>query len=172
MTRQTQNILYQTLPIVFWLLAGLVSVLGWVLSPLAWSLTNLLAYTLPPLMALVIMWVLTSIRRHGDSKEECFWTGLLIAIASYWLPSVVFLLPVAWGYLIYRNIFSFRSFLATWIGFAVVAVWVAVFDYAGILKMPSFLGRAGVDFLPWVSTGSVIVAFVASTIARQILRAR
>ena len=38
--------------------------------------------------------------------------------------------------------------------------------------MPSFLGRAGVDFRPWVSTGSVIVAFVASTTARQILRAR
>ncbi|MBR2285512.1 MAG: hypothetical protein IJ900_03165, partial [Paludibacteraceae bacterium] len=126
MKRSTQNILYHTLPIVFWLLAGLVCALPWFfqLSTLHSQLSTFIY--LPALLALVSVMIVRHIPRHGDAIEPCFRIALLLGIAAYWLPSVVFLVLPIWVYLIYRNLFNLRAFTATLIGLATVAIWMMV----------------------------------------------
>jgi hypothetical protein len=97
---------------------------------------------------------------------------VLLGIASYWLPTVVFVILPIWGYLISRNIFSFRSVISTLMGLAFVAVWMAVFYYIGIIETPSLEGRDGVGFFAWIPTGAFSIAYIASKIARQNLRVR
>ena len=115
---------------------------------------------------------LTHIPRHASAVEPAFQTAVLIGIASYWVPTVVFLILPAWIYLAYRHLMETRALLASLIGLALVAVWVAVFVYLGLIEMPSLEGRAGVGFLSWIPTGAFLVAYIASTIVRQNLRVR
>ena len=174
MKRQTQEILYYTLPIAFWLLAGVVSALPVFLSSSLEerSAEILLPYVLPALVTLISLMIVSHIRRHSSSVEQCFQIAVLLGIASYWLPTVVFVILPIWGYLISRNIFSFRSVLSTLMGLAFVAVWMAVFYYIGIIETPSLEGRDGVGFFAWVPTGAFSIAYIASKIARQNLRVR
>ena len=115
---------------------------------------------------------LTHIHRHASAVEPAFQVAAFLAIASYWLPTVLFLLLPAWIYLAYRNLMEWRAVWATLIGLALVAVWVAVFVFLGIIEMPSLEGRAGVGFLSWIPTGAFLIAYIASTIVRQNLRER
>lgn len=109
------------------------------------------------------------IPRHTESVEQCFVAALLLGIAAYWLPTVVFLLLPIWGYLIYQNIFSFRSFLASLLGLAVVAIWAAVLNQWGIL---SFTFNLAHNLCVWFPTAAVLLAWLFTVIARQILRVR
>ena len=172
MKRATQNILYHLLPVVFWLLA-----VGGSLVPIAFSLPT---FHFPlstdyywgyPVAAigLICIAIIGRIKRHTNSIEECFQVALLLGIASYWLPSVIFLILPIWGYLIYQNLFSFRAFLATLIGWALVAVWVLVLNYFSILHYPFSITH---NLWAWIPAGSLLLAWLASTIARQILRVR
>ena len=95
-----------------------------------------------------------------------------LVVASYWLPTVLFLTPVFLAYLIYKNLFSFRSFLAAVIGFATVAVWAAVFIVMGWIANPWADFFAKENAWGWIPTGAILLAWLASTIARQILRVR
>jgi MFS family permease len=165
--RQTQTILYHTLPIAFWLLAVVGSAL-----PFLFLSFPLVPYLCPALLALVSVMIIRHIKRHSSSVEQCFQVAVLLGITSYWLPTVVLLILPVWIYLVTRNIFSLRSFLSTLLGLALVAVWMAVFSYLGIIETPSLLGRAGVGYWPWLPTGAVLIAYIASTIVRQNLRVR
>jgi len=93
----------------------------------------------------------------------------LLGISSYWLPSVLFLLLPIWGYLIYQNLFNLRAFLATLIGLAFVAAWVTVLHLLHILQYPLEIAY---NWYVWIPTGAVLLAFIATTIARQTLRVR
>ena len=173
MRRQTQNMLYHLLPAFFWLLAIGGSVVSFlVIQQLAEQDGKQFLLFIPAVLLLIVLHSISRIERHGSSVEQCVWLGLLMGIASYWLPTVVFLIVPIWIYLIFQNKFSFRSFLSTLIGMAVVAIWAAVFIYLG------WMDDVWTDFFAkenawgWIPTGATLVAWVASTIARQNLRAR
>ena len=159
MKRQTQEILYHLLPIVFWLLA----IGGSVLFYREWQ-----GYVVA-LLALISAWLIRRIKRHASSEEECFVVGILLGIAAYWLPSVIFIILPVWAYLIYQNLFSLRSFLASLIGFAVVAIWMAVLNF---FQLSTFNFQLAHNVRAWIPTGAVLLAWLGSTIVRQTLRVR
>ena len=165
MKRSAQNTLYHLLPVAFWLLA-LGGIVVWeLLTNYQSPITNYI----PALLALLSGAIIRRIPRHEESVEQCFVVALLLGVAAYWLPSVVFLLLPVWAYLIYRNIFSFRSFLASVLGLALVAVWYAVLHLLNILSFPLYINHnAGA----WVPTASVIIAWILTLIVRQTLRVR
>lgn len=163
--------LYHALPIAFWLLAAAGSALAWFL----WASLegkDAVRYVLPPLIVLVIMFFLSRIERHTSSVEESFGASVLLGVVSYWMPTVVFLILPMWIYLLYRNIFSFRSLLATLLGSALVSVWAAVLVYMGWIDCPWTDFFATKNLWAWIPTGATIIAFLASTISRRILRVR
>ena len=123
-------------------------------------------------IVLIVILLIGRIKRHASSVEECFLMALLLGVASYWLPTVVFLTVPVWAYLIYRNIFSGRSILATLLGYAVVAIWAAVFIAFGWIVNPWAYFFASENALGWIPLGAILLAWLASTIARQILRVR
>jgi len=174
MKRQTQVILYHLLPAVFWLLAiggALVPLLLW--TDIDGSSNYNYHYGfLVSVLVLVCIGIIRRIKRHSTSMEECFQVALLLGVASYWLPTVLFLIIPIWGYLIYQNLFSFRSWVATLIGWAVVAVWAAVLVATGYIANPWADFFATENALGWIPLGAILLAWLASTIARQTLRVR
>ena len=159
MKRQTQNMLYHLLPVVFWLSAIVGSILTY---------RHLSGYVVM-LIALLAVHIIHRIPRRAESVEQSFQIALLLGIASYWLPTVIFLIVPIWLYLIYQNIFSLRSFLATLIGLALVAVWAAVFSKLSTFHFPLSIAH---NLWAWIPVGAFLFAYIASTIARQNLRVR
>ena len=159
MRRQTQTLLYHLLPIVFWLLA----IGGSVLFYRTWE-----GYVVA-ILALICMYLITHIKRHASSVEECFEVGVLLSIAAYWLPSVLFLILPVWVYLIYKNLFSFRSFLASLIGCAMIAIWIVVGNY---LSLSTFNFSLSANLFAWIPAGSFLLAWLGTTIVQQTLRER
>ncbi|MBR1473240.1 MAG: hypothetical protein IJ602_03155 [Paludibacteraceae bacterium] len=174
MTRQTQTILYHLLPIAFWLLAAGGALLPVFLLPLSTfnSQLSTLNYFLPAVLVLIAVLLLTHIKRHASAVEPAFLVAVLLGVASCWLPTVVFLILPAWIYLAYRHLIEWRVIWATLIGLALVAIWVAVFVYFGLIETPSLEGRAGVGFLSWIPVGAFLVAYIASAVVRHNLRVR
>lgn len=164
--------LYHLLPVVFWLLAT-----GGSLVPVFFSfdVPSRMDYYWGYLVAVIVLsviWIIGRIQRHSVSIEQCFQVAVLLGVASYWLPTVLFLIIPVWAYLIYQNLFSFRSFLASVIGFLLVAVWAAVFIVLGWIANPWALFFDTTNAWGWIPTGAFLLAWLSSTIARQILRVR
>lgn len=159
MKRQTRSILYHLLPIAFWLLAAGGSVLfyrewnGYVAS----------------LLVLASFYIITHIPRHTSAEEPSFRASLLVAIAAYWIPSAIFLIPAIWIYLIYKMLLSFRAIIASLIGVAVVAIWIAVLNYLSIFNFQFSLAY---NVRAWLPVGAFLLAAIGSTIVRQNLRVR
>lgn len=157
--------LYHLLPIVFWLSAAGGIVLWVLFAPFDFHPSALL----PAALSLLAVWIISRIKRHTSSEEECFQVALLLGIAAYWMPSVLFLIIPVWGYLIYMNLLGWRSFFATLIGLAVVAIWAAVISLVTPFAFPLSIDY---NLWVWVPTGSILVAWLASKIARHILQLR
>ena len=121
------------------------------------------------ILALISMYLITHIKRHASSVEECFEVGVLLSIAAYWLPSVLFLILPVWVYLIYKNLFSFRSFLASLIGCALVAIWVVV---GNLFQLSTFNFSLSANLFAWIPAGSFLLAWLGTTIVQQTLRER
>ena len=164
MRRQTQTILFHLLPAVFWLLAIGGSVVPvFFLPDYAWGF-------IPAVLALLSVFLIGRIKRHTSSVEQCFQMAVLLGIAAYWLPTVVFLIVPIWGYLVYQNLFTMRSFLATLLGVATVAAWFAVLSF--LLPETFHLSPFTFHLYRWIPTGAFLIAYIASTIVRQTLRVR
>ena len=167
--------LYHLLPVVFWLLAigGTVVPIILSLSTNSFHLSALYywGYLVAALMLLCFA-IIGRIQRHSNSIEECFQIAVLIGIASYWLPTVLLVILPIWAYLIYHNIFNFRSFLSTLMGLILVAIWAFVFIYLGWIDAPWLDFFAKENAWGWIPTGAIFLAWLASTIARRILRVR
>lgn len=173
MTRQTQTILYHLLPVAFWLLAIGGAILPLFTIPsLSEAQHSIIPYLLPSILVLLAALRLTHIPRHASAVEPAFQTAVLIGIASYWVPTAVFLILPAWIYLAYRHLMETRALLASLIGLALVAIWIALFAYVGIIKTPPFTEGIGVGLFAWIPVGAFLVAYIASTIVRQNLRVR
>ena len=175
MRRATQNTLYHLLPVIFWLLAVVGTLVPVILNftPYTIHLTpNYYWGYLVTALVLFCIVIIGRIKRHTSSIEECFQMAVLLGVASYWLPTVLFLTLAFWAYLIYQNLFSFRSFVATLLGFALVAIWATIFIYLGWIANPWADFFATENAWGWIPTGAILLAWFASTIARQILRVR
>ena len=165
--------LYHLLPAVFWLLAIGGSLVP-VFLPLNFQLSTFnyyCGYWVAAIVLIIIVFI-GNIKRHASSVEECFLMALLLGIASYWIPTVVFLTLPVWAYLIYQNLFSGRSVLATLLGYALIAIWAAVAILFGWIANPWAHFFALENALGWIPLGAILLAWLASTIVRQILRAR
>ena len=164
MTRRTQNSLYHLLPVVFWLLAaGGITI--WEIFNLHSSFLNYI----PAFLAWLSVVIIRHIPRHTSAVEPCFQTAILLGIAAYWLPSVLFVILPIWGYLIYRRLLDLRALLATFIGLATVAIWIAVLNYLHLTQYAFHLSH---NVQLWIPTGVVLLAWLAATIVRQTLRER
>ena len=182
MKRSTQTLLYLLLPVVFWLLAIGGSLVPLLLSTFnspygvskseELSIVNYYAGFLVAAIVLLCIFIISRIRRHTDSVEECFLVAVLLGIASYWLPTVVFLtLPIIiWLY--YHHLFELRGMVAVLIGYAFVAIWAAVFIWLGWIEN-TWEHFFDPDYLwAWIPAGSLLLAWLASAITRRTLRVR
>ena len=124
---------------------------------------------IPALAALLSVTIVRHIPRHTDSIQQCFQVAVFLGIASYWLPSVVFLIIPIWIYLIWKSIFNLRSFLATFIGLGLVAVWMVVLEF---LHLTHYTLHLAYNLYAWFPTGAILLAWLGTTIVRQTLRVR
>ena len=164
MKRQTQEILYHLLPVVFWLLAAGGMVL-WEMYNVQFTMYNYI----PGIVCLISALLLTHIKRHVNAVVPSFQVAVLLGIAAYWLPSVLFLILPVWIYLVYRHLFDLRTFTAMLIGFALVAIWIAV---GSIFQIVDFKFQISANLFVWIPTGIILLAWLGSTIVRQTLRVR
>ena len=175
MKRRTQNILFHLLPVVFWLLAAGGTLIPVILSRSTFNVqlsTNYLWGYLVAALALIGIWIISRIHRHTSSVEQCFQVAVLLGIASYWLPTVVFLVIPMWGYLYYKLLLDLRSVMATFVGLAFVAIWAAILVWLGYIDNPWLDFFAPKNAWGWIPAGALLLAWLTSTIARQILRVR
>ena len=159
-----RKLLYHLLPVAFWLLAIGGIVLGEIYN-LQFTIYNYI----PAVLVLISTLIIRHISPHTDPIVQCFQVSLLLGLASYWLPSVLFLMIPVWVYLVYRRLFSLRAFSASLIGFACLAVWMVVLSF---FQLSTFHFQLSTNLFAWIPIGSVLFAYIASTIARQILRVR
>ena len=159
MTRRTQVTLYYLLPAIFWLLA----VGGCALFYHDWP-----GYVVTSLVLFCIL-ILGRIKPYTTVVEQSFQIALLLGVASYWMPSALFLIVPAVGFLLFRRLFNLRTFLALLIGFAAVAIWLVLLSRLSILDYSFSLTK---NALGWIPIGAFIAAWLASTIVRQNLRVR
>lgn len=175
MKRATQNRLYHLLPIAFWLLAAggaaVPAIISYSSQPFIIS-SNYLWGFLVAVIALLCVWIISRIERHTSSVEQCFQVAVLLGIASYWLPTVLFLLLPIGGYLVYQNLFNLRSFMAALTGVTLVAIWAAAAVYMGWISNSWAAFFDANNAWGWVPTGAALIAYIASSTARQILRVR
>lgn len=167
----------RVLPIVFWT----VAVAGTVALPFILKSLNALPATFnsnywwgfaATALVLTVIVALQHIDRHVIVVESAYVSALLLGIASYWLPTVLFLVIPVIGYLIAGNHFSFRSLMAMLIGFATVAIWATVAILLGWIGNPWASFFAPEQAWGWIPLGAVLLAWLVSTIVRQNLRVR
>lgn len=173
LTRQTSNILYHLLPIVFWLLAGGVCIYCAFFSQT--FVLSRTAYFAHLILYILILSILVHVRRRDTSIEACFQIGFLLSIAAYWLPPVIVLLVPIWIYFIVIQSFSFRAFLSSLIGVAVVALYAFIAVRCNWISNPwhyLWSGQYAFRWAEWLPLIALIVAWIASTIARRNLHAR
>ena len=81
-----------------------------------------------------------------------------------------------WGYLIYRNLFSFKSFMASLIGLATVGIWLFVLYQLPItnhqLPITNYQSPITNNLSAWIPLGAVLLAWLASAVTRHILQER
>lgn len=71
--------------------------------------------------------VLFGVEKHQDSAPgEAFSSTIILAIASWWLPSLLFLLPFSYLFLNYRRAFDRRTFSASVMALVVAALYASI----------------------------------------------
>jgi len=71
--------------------------------------------------------ILFSVTKHQNSAPgEAFIATFIGAIASWWLPSLLFLLPFQYLFLQYRRAFDGRTFSASLMGLSAVALYAGL----------------------------------------------
>ncbi len=177
MTYQTRVILRRTLPVAFWLLAlgGSIAVpliLQSFNPPIFKPSDNYWWGFLVAFILLLVLYIAKRLDRHQPSSQENFQMAVLLGVASYWLPTVVFVTIPMWFFCATRFAFNFRSFLATLLGYSAVAVHAALFVYLG------WIHNVWADFFSpdymwgWIPTGAIFLAWLGTTIVYKILRER
>lgn len=170
MTYQVRTILRRALPITFWLLA----VAGCIVVPL--TLFPLPANYwwgfLVAVLGLILIADLSHLDRHVSSARQGFDIGLLLGIASYWLPTVVFLTLPCWIFMMTRYSFRHRTLLGTLLGFVVVVIYALIGVACGWIEnvWTEFFSPA--RLWGWIPVGAVFLAWLGSYLIREKLKDR
>lgn len=177
MNRRDSQILSRVLPIVFWTLAVVGSVgIPFLLrsldmQPPAFNASYWWGFAVASVV-LIIFVILQRLDRFAIAIHESFLVALLLGIASYWLPTVLFFVLPVMIFLISHNHFNSRCFTAMLLGFLTVAIWAALFIVLGWLNNPWASFFAPERLWGWIPTGSILLAWLASLIAQKTLRVR
>lgn len=175
MTYQTRTILRRTLPIVFWLLAvggaiGLPFLFATLHIP--FSTINYWFGFLVAALLLVCLFILSHIDRHESSAQENYQVAVLLGIASYWLPTIVFATIPVWIFCALRFAFSLRAFLASLLGYLTISVHAAILIYVGWIDNVWAHFFSPEHLWAWIPTGAVFLAWLGTTIVQRSLRER
>ena len=177
MTYSQRILLRRLLPVVFWLLAlgGSIGV------PFLLETFNLQLPTfnsnywwgfLSAGIVILAIIVAGHFDRHEPNVSRLFQIAGLLGIASYWLPTVLFLIVPFIIYAIWKSAMSFKAFLAILIAWATEAVYAVIFIYLGWIHNP-WAHFFEPDFQwGWIPVAALSIALLASTIARLLLRER
>ncbi len=116
--------------------------------------------------------LVSRIHLHRASEEACFWLGLMSGIASYWMPTVLFMILPFWIYIISRNFFTLRCIVSTMVGVGIVAL------YASLAIWQGWLTNVWVDFFAldrlwgWIPVCVIGLSWGATLLTRHILYIR
>ena len=164
-------LLRRLLPAIFWLLA----IGGSIAPPFIFHLklpTNYWWGFVPVVFALLSLVIAKQIDRHAPYVKQMFQIAAILGIASYWLPTILFLIIPFYIYAIWKGTMNFRAFLAILIALMMDALYAAIFIHLGWIGNP-WIHFFEPDYLwGWIPVGAIFIAWLASTIARQILRER
>lgn len=171
MTYNQRILLRRLLPAIFWLLA----VGGIIAPPFIFHLNLPANYWwgwIPSVAVLICLIIAKHIDRHEPYVKQMFQITTILGIASYWLPTVIFLILPFYIYAIWKGTMNFRAFLAILIALAMDALYASIFIYLG------WINNTWAHFFEpnyvwgWIPLGAIFVAWLASTIARLLLRER
>ena len=166
-----RTLLRRLLPAIFWLLA----IGGSIAPPFIFHLnlpTNYWWGFVPVVFALLSLVIAKQIDRHAPYVKQMFQIAAILGIASYWLPTILFLIIPFYIYAIWKGTMNFRAFLSILIALAMDGLYAAIFIYLGWIDNP-WIHFFESDYLwGWILVGAIFLAWLASTIARQILRER
>ena len=88
---------------------------------------SLLIGLIPAVLIALAIRVLFSVEKHQDSApEEAFIASLFGGVASWWLPSLLFLLPFEYLFLLHRRALDGRTFSGSLMALLVVAIYAAL----------------------------------------------
>ncbi len=86
------------------------------------------------LFQLILLLVMNSYLKK-QASEAAFLSSILLSITALIQPDMAFLLPILWLMLIVHRSFNLRVWLASWLGVAVVALYVILFARIGWLEL-------------------------------------
>ena len=119
----------------------------------------LLVGLIPSTLVGLAISILFSVQKHQDSApEEAFLASLIGGIASWWLPSLLFLLPFQYLFLQYRRAFDGRTFSASLMGLAAVAL------YAGLAVWQQWLPLSWYPFFRFSDLWTMVPTLLLLTI--------
>lgn len=171
MTYNQRILLRRLLPAIFWLLA----VSGIIAPPFIFHLNLPANYWwgwIPSVAVLICLIIAKHIDRHEPYVKQMFQITTILGIASYWLPTVLFLILPFYIFAIWKGTMNFRAFLAILIALAMDALYASIFIYLGWINN-TWAHFFEPDFQwGWIPVGAIFVAWLASTIARLLLRER
>ena len=164
-------LLRRLLPAIFWLLA-----LDGSIAPAFIFHLNLPANYwwgfVPTAFVLLCLVVAKHIDRHEPYVHQIFRIATLLGIASYWLPTILFAILPFYIYATWKGTMNFRAFIAILISLAMDALYSAIFIYLGWIDNP-WMHFFEPDYAwGWIPVGAIFIAWLASTIVRQLLRER
>ncbi len=176
MTYNQRILLRRLLPAVFWLLAlggsiGIPFLLAYInqqpaANPNYWWGFLVAAFVLTAII------VAKRIDRHQTYVHQMFLIAALLGLASYWLPTIVTLILPFGIYAAWKATANFKAFLAIIIAFAMDTLYAAIFIYLGwINNVWEHILEPDYQW-GWIPVAAILTAWLASTIARLLLRER
>ncbi|MCQ2345482.1 MAG: hypothetical protein MJZ82_01795 [Paludibacteraceae bacterium] len=111
---------------------------------------------------------LMKVEKHQETAPEpAFICGFLIGVASFWLPSILFLMPLVYIVLIHRQSLDLRTLFAGLLGVGIVIFYYYLLVNCGWIKWGhrTFF-RLG-DLLTMIAPLIVIISILTITILRQ-----
>ena len=171
MTYNQRILLHRLLPVVYWLLA----LGGSIAVPLGFGLVVPSKYWwgfVPAIFVLMSLAVSKRIDRHEPYVEQMFQIAVFLGVASYWLPTVIVLVVPFTIFGIWKATWNFRAILAIIIALGLVALYAAIFLYFGWIEN-TWVHAFEPDYAwGWIPLGAIMVAWLATTITRAILKDR
>lgn len=164
--------LYKALPIALPLLAGLLYALTAVFVPK--EVRQVLLWGLVPTVLIGLgIQVLYSVEKHQDSApQEAFLATLFCAVASWWLPSLLFLLPFSYLFLNYRRAFDRRTFSASVMALVVAALYASIAIWQAWIPMSWYPFFRLSDLWTMIPTVLLLVVVIVITNVQSDRRAR